>query len=338
MGRTSLRSLGALLVSATLAVAQTYTSCDPTKKTCPPDPALALPSYAVDFRTAGPTGNAPNWASIGTGAVTYSPLTGAAFTIAKKGDSPTLATAWYFFFGRAEVHLRTAPGQGIVSCVVLESDDLDEIDWEWIGGVPGQVQTNYFGKGNTTSWDRGTNVTLASSSQSKSMNYTIDWRPEGIKWFVDGAQVRELKYGDALGGRNYPQTPVRLKIGIWAGGDSDNPNGTIAWAGGVTDYGKGPFTMYVERVVVENRNPAGRYRYGDLSGRWESIVVEDGDGGSKRKWKGGFVAARNATKSGSHYSATASEEDSEDASGKSLPGWDLGMILGSVMVFMLVAF
>lgn len=30
--------------------------------------------------------------------------------------------------------MRVVSGMGIVSCVVLELDDLDEIDWEWIGG------------------------------------------------------------------------------------------------------------------------------------------------------------------------------------------------------------
>jgi Glycosyl hydrolases family 16 len=35
----------------------------------------------------------------------------------------------YIFFGRVETWLKSAPGQGIVSSIVLESDDLDEIDW-----------------------------------------------------------------------------------------------------------------------------------------------------------------------------------------------------------------
>ncbi|KAH7356906.1 hypothetical protein BKA65DRAFT_548291 [Rhexocercosporidium sp. MPI-PUGE-AT-0058] len=39
----------------------------------------------------------------------------------------------------------------------MESDDLDEIDWEWLGGNSIVVETNYFGKGNTTIYDRATN-------------------------------------------------------------------------------------------------------------------------------------------------------------------------------------
>ncbi len=43
--------------------------------------------------------------------------------------------------------MKAAPGAGIVSSVVLESDDLDEIDWEWVGATAGEAQSNYFGKG-----------------------------------------------------------------------------------------------------------------------------------------------------------------------------------------------
>ena len=44
--------------------------------------------------------------------------------------------------------MRAAPGTGIVSSAILQSDDLDEIDWEWIGGSSTKAQSNYFGKGN----------------------------------------------------------------------------------------------------------------------------------------------------------------------------------------------
>lgn len=99
--------------------------------------------------------------------------------------------------------MRAAPGTGIVSCVVLESDDLDEIDWEWLGGAPGEVQTNYFGKGNTTTYDRGGRTAIA-DTQGVTHNYTIDWTPAAITWYLDGAAVRTLAYADANAGRNFP--------------------------------------------------------------------------------------------------------------------------------------
>ena len=35
----------------------------------------------------------------------------------------------YFFFGSLEVKMKAAPGDGIISSIVMESDALDEVDW-----------------------------------------------------------------------------------------------------------------------------------------------------------------------------------------------------------------
>ncbi|KAK3325126.1 concanavalin A-like lectin/glucanase domain-containing protein [Apodospora peruviana] len=265
-----LAALLALLVST--CAAQTFTSCNPTQVKCPPNVGLSKSSpYVADFKSG-----IDNllWSSVGSGSITQSSATGAAFTISKRFDAPTLETNGYMFFGTVEVHIRAAPGQGIVSCVVLQSDDLDEIDWEWLGGSDkvNEVQTNYFGKGNTTTYDRG-GKTAVQDTQTMTHNYTISWSKELITWYIDGNAVRTLQYEDAVGGKNFPQTPVRVRVGSWAGGDPGNAEGTIGWAGGVTDFSKGPFTMLVEKVVITNANPAASYAYGDLSGSFQSINV-----------------------------------------------------------------
>lgn len=54
---------------------------------------------------------------------------GAKFTISEKGDAPTIETDYYIFFGEVTITMQGAPGTGIVSSAILESDDLDEIDW-----------------------------------------------------------------------------------------------------------------------------------------------------------------------------------------------------------------
>lgn len=59
---------------------------------------------------------------------------GVSFTVAKGGDAPQLSSLFYIMFGRVEITMKAAPGAGIVSSLVLESDDLDEIDIEWLGG------------------------------------------------------------------------------------------------------------------------------------------------------------------------------------------------------------
>ncbi|KAI8215926.1 putative glycosidase crf1 [Colletotrichum sp. SAR 10_86] len=290
-------SLVALLASSTFA--QTFTDCDPTKKTCPANAGLDKSTYTVDFTKGADTAA---WTTA-AGNITYG-SNGAEFTLNKKGDAPTIETSWYFFFGRAEVLMKAAPGTGIVSSVVIESDDLDEVDWEWLGGKNTEVQTNYFGKGNTTSYDRGAFHTVA-DSQGTSTNYTIDWTKEAVKWYIDGALVRTLNYADALGGQNFPQTPARLRLGIWAGGDPDNSAGTITWAGGETDYTKAPFTMTVQSVSITNANPAGSYTYGDKSGSYDSIVL------------GAASAAGDSTNSGQNDTSSGNNSSSSPSSAAS---------------------
>ncbi|KAH8895991.1 concanavalin A-like lectin/glucanase [Thozetella sp. PMI_491] len=294
----------ALLALASGSFAQTYTSCNPTtNSSCPSDTGLTSTSYSVDF-TQGSDDD--NWSSVGTGDVTYT-SSGAGFTISEKGEAPTIQTSWYFFFGRAEVHMRAASGTGIVSSVVLESDDLDEVDWEWIGGDVNEVQTNYFGKGNTTSYDRG-GTTTVSDTQGTTHNYTIDWTSAAITWYLDGVAVRTLAYADALDGKNFPQTPMRLKLGIWAGGDSDNAEGTIEWAGGETDYDNGPYTMYVESVSVTNANPGSSYTYSDQTGDWTSITIDSSSNSSNE------ASSDAETTTGSSVSSTTSSSSTARSS------------------------
>lgn len=177
--------------------------------------------------------------------------------------------------------------------MVLESDDLDEIDWEWLGGNSAQVESNYFGKGNTTSYDRAVYHSVEPDTQSNLHNYTILWTSEYTTWFVDGVALRTLNFADAVAGTNYPQTPMRLRIGTWAGGDSNNDAGTIGWAGGTTDYSDGPFTMYVQSVSIVNFSPATSYSYGDDTGSWQSLDVEGGEVNSN---EGGVATATSGAK------------------------------------------
>jgi beta-glucanase (GH16 family) len=225
----------------------------------------------VDFTK----GASDDW-NITYGTLTYDDTNGAVYTISKSGDAPTVQSNFYVFFGSVSVVMKAAPGTGIISSAILESDDLDEIDWEWLGGTAGEVETNYFGKGNTSTYDRETYVQMA-DSQADFHNYTIVWTKETTTWIIDGESVRTLAYADANGGSNYPQTPMRVKLGTWAGGDPSNPEGTIQWAGGETNYNDGPFSAYIKSVSITNYNPAKSYTYGDLTGSYESIVLGDTD-------------------------------------------------------------
>ncbi|KAL8856862.1 MAG: hypothetical protein Q9178_006579 [Gyalolechia marmorata] len=181
-------------------------------------------------------------------------------------------TKFKFFFGRAEFVVKAAPGVGIISSMVLLSDDLDEIDWEFLGGVNTSVQTNYFGKGYTGTYNRSTSPAVA-SPQTQFHTYALDWSTAALTWSIDGVVVRTLNAVDADGnGSQYPQSPMKVSLGLWDAGDPDAP--TKEWAGGVTPIPPPePYTMYVKSVKIFNQNPAQQYQYTDRSGSWQSIKV-----------------------------------------------------------------
>lgn len=177
-------------------------------------------------------------------------------------------------FGKVTFSMKCAPGAGIVSSLVLQSDDLDEIDMEWLGADDSQVQTNYFGKGDVTTYNRGA-YNPAANNQGQFITYTVEWTSSQIVWSVGGNVVRVLTPATA-DANQYPQTPMRVKFGAWSGGDPANPAGTIAWARGPTDYSKGPFTMIVQSISVTDYSTGTAYKYGDTSGSWESIEAIGG--------------------------------------------------------------
>lgn len=177
-------------------------------------------------------------------------------------------------WGHLEVVLQSAPGTGIISSIVMQSDTLDEIDLEFLGGEDSSVQTNYFGHGDTSEYNREQTIAM-SNNQDSFHTYTIDWTANMIVWQIDGTTVRSMAPADADSGQ-YPQTPMMIKIGIWAGGDPSNPSGTISWAGGTTDYSKGPFTMYCKSVSVIDYSTGSEYVYTSESGTSDSISAVGG--------------------------------------------------------------
>lgn len=181
--------------------------------------------------------------------------------------------------------MRASTGTGIVTSFVLQSDDLDEIDWEWLGTDTAQVQTNYFGKGDTTTYDRGAYHPVA-SPQDTFHTYSIDWTQDYVKWYINGNLVRTLNYADAKDGTRFPQTPMQIKLGTWCAGGKDSPKGTVEWAGGYTNFDEAPFLAYYQSITIQDYSKgvsgAQYYTWADKSdGSYDSItVLTDGSSAS----------------------------------------------------------
>jgi len=241
-------------------------------------------------------------------------------------------TAGAVFFGRVDVKMKAAPGQGIVSSIVLESADLDEIDWEFIGGDNAQVQTNFYGKGNTTTYDRVIYHPVT-TPQTLFHTYSIDWNAERLQFLIDGSLVRTVEYSEpkTVYGKNYPQTPMKLKLGNWCGGCEGSNQGTVEWAGGKTTFGDKPYTMVVDSVTVQNYNPADSYEWSDRSGSWESIdIINDGSSSKPTGGANGGISTSAKTTSAPTSSHSVEEITKTNTPSVTLSGSSYSMNTASV--------
>jgi beta-glucanase (GH16 family) len=278
--RSTLSTAAVLLSALQLATAQTFTDCDPTKKTCPADDGIGKAApFVTDFTKVSGTAAPDGWSYADGTTMSYDSSNGANFKITTKVGAPTVSTTKYIMFGNVTVNMKASPGTGIVSSFILESDDLDEIDWEWLGATDTSVESNFFGKGNVTTYDRAIYHPMTAAITAFH-EYTIVWTSEYVKWLIDGKEVRNLPYADpkALGGKNFPQSPMKIKMGNWVGcadaaaAADPKTQGTCQWAGGPASFDNGAsYSMLVKSVTINDYGCGGKYTYSDMSGDFKSI-------------------------------------------------------------------
>ncbi|KAM3503989.1 hypothetical protein MY10362_003857 [Beauveria mimosiformis] len=302
------------LAAVSLVSAQTSTECNPLKTTCKPDPAFGKNGANCDF-TAG----ACNGFHVMAGkAVTYDSR-GAIVAMDAPGQAPTLRSDNYLFFGRVDVELQAAPGKGIVTSVVLLSDDLDEIDFETVGFDNKQIQSNYFSKGDDSVFDRGGNHAV-DNPLGAIHKYTFEWTPDKIDWIINGAVVRTLTR--AAVGDAFPQSPMQVKLGAWVAGYEGGRPGTIEWSGGIADFSNGPATAIYKSVKVVDYaggssatdKDVKEYVYGDHSGSAKSIKINLKDGSNNTPEASASASSTTAASSASSVSASSAAASSSQKS------------------------
>lgn len=315
MRSSTLSATSAVLAMVGLVSGQTFTDCDPTKKSCPADAGLGT-TLTTDFTK----GASSDWSLADGTTMTYGSQ-GAEFVITSS-QAPTMSSNKYIMFGKVSVTTKASAGTGIVSSFILESDDLDEIDWEWLGTDDTQVESNFFGKGNTTTYDRAIYHPVTDPIGTMT-TYTIDWTADYVKWYIGSNLVRTLNYGDALAlnGKNFPQTPMRTKMGSWVGcadaaaAADPKTTGTCSWAGGPADFSKAPFTMYVQSVTIQDYGCGGDYTYSDMTGSWQSIKSSGTCGANQGSSanSGSSSSASGSTSASSSASATGKSSTTSGA-------------------------
>jgi endo-1,3-1,4-beta-glycanase ExoK len=116
-------------------------------------------------------------------------------------------------YGLYETRMRTAAGSGLNTGMFTYSGPPlttvhDEMDFEFLGKSPNQVQTNFWvnKQGNNE-----VNVPVPGGAASAFNNYAIEWTPTSVKWYINGKLVRSAT------GSPLPVTPGQFFLTLWSG-------------------------------------------------------------------------------------------------------------------------
>lgn len=174
-----------------------------------------------------------------------------------------ISSTFYVWYGKIRVRMRSSHRQGVVSAFILFSNVQDEIDNEFIGADLFKAQTNFYYQG-VLNYTNSRNITTNNTFEEWH-TYEIDWSEDRINWSVDGEIGRTLRKSDTWNSTNrayyYPQTPSRVQLSLWPGGDQGNAIGTINWAGGEIDWNApdltspGYYYAMLESVDIECYDP-----------------------------------------------------------------------------------
>jgi beta-glucanase (GH16 family) len=139
-------------------------------------------------------------------------------------------------YGKVSARMRFAKGSGVVSSLVLfytpyPNCDWNEIDIEHLGKSSNSSQLNAMVYTGTPNPSCTTSVTptqdpqvvnLGFDAETDFHTYDIEWTPEGVKYFADGALLRTWTANIAL-----LRLPANILLTIWASNAPD-------WAGALT--------------------------------------------------------------------------------------------------------
>ncbi len=164
----------------------------------------------------------------------------------------------HWHYGRYETIMRPALGSGVVSAFFTYTGPYggnphDEIDIEFLGRRPNEIEFNYFKDGKTGAHKRHQ---LDYDATKEMRLYAFEWHPDEIVWFIDNEEVYRTPAGDT----QIPVTPGQLFISAWAGAP-----GVKAWVGDL-DFGDRTTADYACMSFTP---------HGDTSRRCADMYVED---------------------------------------------------------------
>ncbi|WP_420348101.1 family 16 glycosylhydrolase [Pelagibius sp.] len=158
-------------------------------------------------------------------------------------------TRAFYHYGRFEARIRAVSYPGVVTGFftytgpTFDGDPHHEIDFEFLGDKPRHVQLNYFTDG---VGKHETLIDLGFDASESFNTYAFEWRPDSIRWFVNGVQVHE-----ETGARGpLPSVPGKIYLHLWAGKNLAHWIGDFVWPGQ-------PLTAQVACVAFRPLDSAG---------------------------------------------------------------------------------
>lgn len=142
-------------------------------------------------------------------------LHGAGHT-AKDFVSAQLQRRKWYGYGRYEVVMRPARGDGVISAFYLYTgahfgDSHEEIDVKFLGNDPNSIQFNRIRDGAPLS--EPPLVDLGFDAAEKPRLYAIEWTEESVAWFI--GETEAFRISDA---NMVPRPPAKIYLDLWAGG------------------------------------------------------------------------------------------------------------------------
>lgn len=173
---------------------------------------------------------------------------GLTMLLTESNGGTRLASTRYMWYGSYTARMRTGRWDGVVVASVLMSDIKDEIDWEAPGNSTSSIQSNVYILG-IADYNDGATAGGLNDTFADFHDYTVNWQPHTLEWFIDGKLVRSIN--NTASGHGLPASPSRIEISIWPAGINSSAQGTIQWSGGLIDWNNADYKKagYFDAVI-----------------------------------------------------------------------------------------